>query len=597
MPFIAEHHLEILKEKLANDFVPFLPPLLDKKKSSVEQDKKQLSRAFSAYILHKHLDLSINDACNSVVDDFDDNGIDAIFFLPPTLYCVQVKLKHKEQFKEEDALKFRNGVDLLLKQKYDDFNKNVSNRRDELDAAFDHASSIKLIVGFLGDGISEHARAILRTFLLDGVADEPRLESEWVEFNSDNTVEAMLEEKSVGRVDTVLVLEKLHSIHEPRATYYGIAKVKDLVELHKEHKKALYERNIRYFLGTKGSEVNRSIQSTLRDNPEEFFYLNNGVTALANIIERKGTQATPKLKVTGLSVINGAQTISSAAEFLKDNPGHDISNARVMLTIIKANTETDFGLAVTKARNHQNPVSTGSFAALDPVQEKLRRELDYLNYSYHYRPEALPMGAEKNDRVITIDLAMRALAIFGLDSRIPYWLKNESSRFQNIDSSEYTNLFGQGLMGSVLVNKVNCYRFIRDVLASNDAASQGPERLFYRHGAFLIASILAKRLKSIVTSPNVILKEQMNLLLSPVLDECRETCWEMSRGHVGTHNGVLAFFRNQGNTVALLERCMAEVYKLSDSPELVAIKSQYKATEAFPRERSIRFLVTNCPQI
>jgi len=30
---------------------------------------------------------------------------------------------------------------------------------------------------------------------------------------------------------------------------------------------------------------------------------------------------------------------------------------------------------VTKARNHQNPVAIGNFAALDPIHERLRREL------------------------------------------------------------------------------------------------------------------------------------------------------------------------------------------------------------------------------
>ena len=53
--------------------------------------------------------------------------------------------------------------------------------------------------------------------------------------------------------------------------------------LHEQHGKALYERNIRYFLGSSKSDVNKAIKSTPSDRPEEFFYLNNGVTAVCEL--------------------------------------------------------------------------------------------------------------------------------------------------------------------------------------------------------------------------------------------------------------------------------------------------------------------------
>jgi hypothetical protein len=48
--------LTILKQVLATRFVPFLPPLLDNA-NPVGQAAKQLSRAFSAFALHKLLDV------------------------------------------------------------------------------------------------------------------------------------------------------------------------------------------------------------------------------------------------------------------------------------------------------------------------------------------------------------------------------------------------------------------------------------------------------------------------------------------------------------------------------------------------------------
>lgn len=597
MASLAENFDAILKDKLNAQFVPRLPPLLIKKGKPEEQDRKQLSRAFAGFVLHKHLDLSVVEACAAVVDDFDDCGIDAIAYVDQVLYLVQVKLKEKA-FDETDALKFRNGIALLIQGKFEQFNANVQKRVPELETALDSCNAIRLIVGYTGECITAHATQVLAHFYEEVIEDEPRLEHDIVEFESTQIIDALLGEKAVGTVDAVIPFAKLQLVTEPRTTYFGIVRLHDLVALHQEKSKALYERNIRYFLGTKSSNVNQSIQETLRSDRQAFFYLNNGVTALADSIEKKGTSASPKLKLRGLSVINGAQTISSAADYVKRFPEADISDARVLLTIIQAGSDSDFGRAVTKARNHQNPVTAGNFAALDPAQENLRRELDYLGYSYLYRPEALPVGAEKNPQIITFELAMRSLAIFGGDSYFPFWLKNEPIRFQQIDSAEYESLFSPPPMGSILVNKVNCYRFIRDVLAANDTpGGEDGERLFYRHGAYLIAAVLAKRLSGLVNSPIVVHREVLKQLVSGPLDECRYLCWENAKGLVGTRNSVLAFFRNQGNTVSLLERCMTAVYKLGDRPELAAVKAQSGVGEKYPKERVFRYLIGNCPKI
>ena len=76
MPALPANFLDILKSKLETDFVPLLPELLNKERPKADQDKKQLSRAFSGFVLHKMLNLGIADAAQSVVDDFDDNGLD-----------------------------------------------------------------------------------------------------------------------------------------------------------------------------------------------------------------------------------------------------------------------------------------------------------------------------------------------------------------------------------------------------------------------------------------------------------------------------------------------------------------------------------------
>jgi hypothetical protein len=142
MAALEPQYMTILKKALADRFVPSLPPLLDTTKPAAEQQAKQLSRAFSAFVLHKLLDITPKDAAASVVDDFNDKGLDAIHYHAPTetLYLLQTKLKESEQFKQDEAQSFCTGIRLLLKQDFNGFNRNVQNRKAELEGALDACS-------------------------------------------------------------------------------------------------------------------------------------------------------------------------------------------------------------------------------------------------------------------------------------------------------------------------------------------------------------------------------------------------------------------------------------------------------------------------
>jgi hypothetical protein len=78
MAALSADYLAILETALAKDFVPHLPPLLDLKEPTDKEKKKNLSRAFSAFAIHKLCEISAADAAASVVDDF---GIDAVYYI------------------------------------------------------------------------------------------------------------------------------------------------------------------------------------------------------------------------------------------------------------------------------------------------------------------------------------------------------------------------------------------------------------------------------------------------------------------------------------------------------------------------------------
>lgn len=596
MPALEPQYLAILKQVLAARFVPFLPPLLGNV-NPADHAAKQLSRAFSAFVLHKLLDITPQVAAASVVDDFNDKGIDAIHYHAPseTLYLLQTKLKESEQFKQEDALPFCEGIRLLLKQDFAAFNGNVQNRKTDIEDALDACSHIKLVVPYTGDDVSQTARDALRALLDDEDLDEERLAKQVEYYTATEIVRDLLAEQAYQPVHTDIALHKYAKVERPRATYYGVARLADLVTLHQMHGKALYERNIRYFLGSSKSDVNKAIKTTLHDAPVDFFYLNNGVTAVCDLIEPKANKnGVKKFKVRGLSIINGAQTVASAAEFVRQYPGKSIDDAKVMLTLIKAPADGPFGKRVTKARNHQNPVQTANFASLDENQERLRQEVAHLGFDYHYRPEALATGPN----AITLGEALRALAMQQNDPRYAVWLKSEPVRLANPDSAEYQALFVTTLSGVAMINAVLCYRAIRTLVVAyeQNAPARSQERLIYRHGIHGITAVMLKRLRNKIGTAAVIDPATIPALISQPLDQLRQQAFDLGRQRV-ILEGPLAYFRNQGNVAAFLTDLMETHFVLAGDPTIASLRNIQNAADAYPRKRLIDYLSSRALQL
>jgi hypothetical protein len=99
MSNISLSNYELLKTKLRNEFLTYVH-IQDDTKTPTQLESKNLTRAFSAFVLQQLCGISAELAAKAVIDDFDDRGIDAIYFNTSneTLYLIQTKLKESEQF-------------------------------------------------------------------------------------------------------------------------------------------------------------------------------------------------------------------------------------------------------------------------------------------------------------------------------------------------------------------------------------------------------------------------------------------------------------------------------------------------------------------
>ncbi len=178
-------------------------------------------------------------------------------------------------------------------------------------------------------------------------------------------------------------VEKVMAASGPAAQqlHLGMIRLADLQRMHADLGSRFFDRNIRYGLG-EGEAVNRAITRALRqividstEEPEVFCFDHNGITLFAEQIEWKGGQCT----LTAPRLLNGAQTVTTASEFLaanKKNPQLDANLDRFeairLICRIITKGDAKFITRVTINNNRQNPVEPWNLHANDEIQLELQ---------------------------------------------------------------------------------------------------------------------------------------------------------------------------------------------------------------------------------
>lgn len=149
--------------------------------------------------------------------------------------------------------------------------------------------------------------------------------------------------------------------------------IKTLYDSYGEDK--LFSANVRSYLGSNNKDlaINKEIQNTAISHPENFFVFNNGITALVHDFEIESLSESNKLgklkNVTGISIVNGAQTTGSISN-LNVEPAADL---KVAIRFIKV-ANPELINEITLANNSQNKVLRSDFRSSDPIQKRLRSD-------------------------------------------------------------------------------------------------------------------------------------------------------------------------------------------------------------------------------
>lgn len=120
---------------------------------------------------------------------------------------------------------------------------------------------------------------------------------------------------------------------------------------------SLFRKNVRQSLGT-GNRVNKGIAKTIKENPEDFFFLHNGITAICSSISIHENI----LSVKELNVVNGCQSLSTI--FVSSEYAKKSSEAYIMFKFYEI-SDSEKADSISTSTNSQSAVKTRDLRSND----------------------------------------------------------------------------------------------------------------------------------------------------------------------------------------------------------------------------------------
>ena len=202
----------------------------------------------------------------------------------------------------------------------------------------------------------------------------------------------------------------------------------ELVALRTKYSESLFSANVRDYLGSRQTarNINRQIEKTAIEQSRNFLVYNNGITVLTQGIRIEND----KLILTGIAIINGAQTTGSLTQAV--NRG-DISGAAVLVRAIKCNDPTLVD-EIIRYNNTQNPIKAWELRVIDPIQRRLKEEFERFGLTYQLRRGS---GRRRADDISYERLGPFLSAFYG-DPIAAH--KNRAELFES--EAKYRKLFG-----------------------------------------------------------------------------------------------------------------------------------------------------------
>jgi AIPR protein len=227
----------------------------------------------------------------------------------------------------------------------------------------------------------------------------------------------------------------------------------------------IFDSNVRDHQGK--TEVNSEIQDTLQTGgAEDFWWLNNGITVLADAAQYDGTGVT----VQNPQIVNGVQTSTEVYNYFVGKNKAQVENRAVLVRILVPQGEESQD-RIIKATNSQNAIAVATLRSTEKIHRDIEQffrssGLFYDRRKNFYKNEGRPMA-----KIIGIPYLAQALMAIAL--RRPDNARARPSSLLKADD-QYAKVFNQKyplelyLVCAALVRKVDEFLYTQTTLQRKD---------------------------------------------------------------------------------------------------------------------------------
>jgi hypothetical protein len=466
---------------------------------------------FLAWFLDAYLLNNSDDSLAALTGGTGDKNVDALWidYKSKNIYILQGKLRESSSKNENrnDVLNFVRQLSELFSSSdierrafFNDLNASVKDSLSKAVTLFANDPSYKLTVFFISTG------SISRTILSEVEQELQKYPNRYkAELFDCNRIASLLKDYNdsviphvpdivlsisgnaqSNHIDYSYITSNPDNSQRQLKSWVFTAKGAEIAKIYHDIGNRIFARNIRGYQGA--TKINTSIQHTMKEEPEYFWYFNNGITIVCNdaTILKNGMKS--NINIKGAQIINGLQTTRSLSD-IHGEVGGDID---VLVKVIKIpydnNEEHSYDNLVNnvvRSTNWQNPISMQDLVSNTAVQIMLEKELRKRDYQYiRKRMSKTEARTGYGAQVMQIKKDELALAVAATiyDPAIP----NTVGKERLFEEDYYDNIFRS--------DDVNYYLIRYWIMALVKSAVRGNNE--YKHGKWFVMRHVWEKLGS-----------------------------------------------------------------------------------------------------
>lgn len=261
-----------------------------------------------------------------------------------------------------------------------------------------------------------------------------------------------------GRI-TISIKEKGDLVVKPEYTYIFLLGADHVFDLYEKFGTRLFLKNVRNPLTV---SVNQRMEESAFNEPGNFFGFNNGITAITKKVYPYYEKGSKKISVSGIQIINGAQTVKSIAEAYKNSSKKkrkkmvdELIISMKLIVVDDPRLEQD----IIQFTNTQTPIEPRDYHSNDIIQSDIYYDL-LRNTDIIYerkRGEFEKIDREANRIVTNEDMAQAYVAFF---LQNPHLARTAPGTIFSSDANVYETVFNDNLDYRDLYNAYCVYSYV-----------------------------------------------------------------------------------------------------------------------------------------